>query len=165
MGCEDFRVTLRSSMELGAAHRHLLADARIVSDPEGGPLPQGCYLAYDDGEHLIELELYCVEPRIELSVRFALCNPDSVDNAFIDLVMLLAERLDAEVSVMENISPGVRGDFSPSELGPFSEIVKPMIAKKRAYWIADFGTERAPISCNEALRRFVMRLSPSSLSK
>jgi hypothetical protein len=156
MGCEDFQVLLRSTADQGSVLR-VLQHAGVEIDPGGGQLSTSVYLVHRDGRHVIELEVSHPKSWTSVSVRFALCHPDSVDNMFVDLVGKLAVALDATVRIMDEVEPGAGGNFDAHDLATFSATAKRAIAVRRAAWRVEFGSETAAIGCDEAIMRFVLR--------
>lgn len=139
MGCEDFQVMLKSRIVKKVSEvRQFLA-----KHPNIAMLGDLTY-EYSDGEHVVEFELRASE-KLELSIRFALCNPASVDSVFIALVEEISDRFDLNVQVMDV----VRGDEGVQQIGG-------CISFKRELWQKDFGLETAALGCDEALERYVL---------
>ena len=118
MGCEDFQVLLRFELLCEEVLCVLGTELWVSVDPQGGLLADSVYLGYKDGRHVIEMEVSSSgRNSTAMSLRFAVCHPDTIDEVFIDLVARLANTLRAEVSLMEDIEPGVRGDFCRASSG------------------------------------------------
>ena len=76
---------------------------------------------------------------------------------FTEFVKSIAKYLVLKIRILESCQ--VKGEddvFCPPEYFGFEEILKEIIQVKRKFWIADFGEETAVISCQEAIKRFVL---------
>jgi hypothetical protein len=114
------------------------------------------FFALRDGRHVIEFEIAHCESVFEISVRFALCNPPSVDEVFIRLITQLLERFDSTATVSDEPSEGTAKVFSRKTKDLFALEIHKSINRSRGYWRGMFGLEEAAVPVSEALRRFVL---------
>lgn len=155
MGAEETRVLLfpKSAMtrEIVNALRATgpWHDART---PSADPTCEN--LELDDGEHLIEAEVQDMPPR--LSLRFALCNPETVDTIFVGLVSRLARMLDAQVRVV-GASELAACSFSSPDLHGLDSALQQNIEDERKLWQQEFGGETLKATCEEAVVEFILR--------
>lgn len=158
MGCEDFVVSLSSSSTLTAVMRAVLALPEVHPDATCTSLPGESHLRWEDREHIIEIEV-AAAARTTMSLRFAVCHPNSIDDVFADLVVHLAAKLKADVLIAEDVQPddpGLGWAFSPSQPTDLRRALVQCIPKKRLLWRAEFGNAEARVSCREAIDRFVI---------
>ena len=159
MGIEDYRVSLRSR----SASQDSVAGwiARVpfsVPDPEGGFLPQNRYFRIDDGRHVLEVEVSDGEP-VDVSVRFMLCNPPSVEPAFLALVGELVSQFDMEIHDQEG--NGAESWWLPPErFEQFKDSTLWAIPRRRAEWVMHFGPEQFPAGAEEAGRWIIEGVRP-----
>jgi hypothetical protein len=159
MGCESI-VTVMTGIELSASEfcEHLVKHFYVHPVPPFyQKIPLEYNFEYSDTKHIIELQVsdYLNNKR-QLSCRFSLCHPPSIDKRFTEFVKSIAKDLVLEIRIRESCQVKGEGDiFHPPEYNGFDEVLKEVIQIKRKYWIADFGEETAVISCQEALKRFV----------
>lgn len=155
MGFESFRVELAG----GPATFEQAAEAvrrlpRVRPDPGTGLWPDSRYYLFDDGRHVIEIE---VAPRpVSVSLRFALCHPPSVDAALIELVRQLFDRLGMEARICEDVPSGEAQSFSADRLSEFSETVRRAVVRPRAAWVAQFGPDQFPATTRDVFERVIL---------
>jgi hypothetical protein len=157
MGCEDFQAIVHTNKSVSECRALLSMNGRVADDPEGGPLPTSTYLLYEDGQHVFEIELGETTDGTQMSIRFALCHPDSVDAGFLELIRRMTEALSGRVSIMEDVSADVPELMRADDLVSLWSLVRSGIATKRQYWTAEFGSRRASITCAEAIRQYVVK--------
>jgi hypothetical protein len=158
MGCEDFVVRLSSDFSPQHVAKVLLANKNIRHDMAFSSLPGETHFCYEDTEHFIELELACAG-RTKVSLRFAVCHPTSIDGVVAALVVELASTLRADTLIAEDLEPddsGLGMSFGPSQLEELRDSIIQCIPKKRHLWQVEFGTNKARLSCREALEVFVI---------
>lgn len=139
MGCEDFQVMLKSR----AAENFSEVKNFLAAYPNITALGNSNY-EYRDGKHVVEFEIRLSES-IELSIRFALCNPASIDEVFVALVKDVSDQFNLDIQVMDV----VQGDEGFQQVGD-------CISFKRGLWRKDFGVDVAPLGCDEAVERYVL---------
>ncbi len=131
MGCEDFQVMLKSREPT------FIEVCDFLKSHTNIKLVKGSYFEYRDDNHLIEFEVRDTE----VSLRFALCNPDTVDDVFVKLINYLSNRFSLDVVVMDD--PGAAG-------------LKDSILYKRGLWKKDFGDVVEALSCDQAIEKYVL---------
>ena len=136
MGCEDFQVLLRSKKFCFDQVSYFFSEhPKII-------LKEEPYYEYRDDKHVVELEVRSGKG-VEVSLRFALCNPATVDDVFLDLINELSDKFSFDLKVMDS------NDQRVSQ-------IKNGIDYKRNLWIKDFGDEIAALGCDEAINRFIL---------
>ena len=148
MGIEDYRVSLRSR----AAPAELVREwvrRQPNTTPDDGMLPHTRdYFRIDNGNHVLEVEVSKDDPA-EVSVRFALCNPVSVEAAFLALVRELVTTFEMEFHDQEaaEADPWWR---PPEQFDRFRESTLGAIPRRRSDWVTQFGPEQFPGGCDDA---------------
>jgi hypothetical protein len=141
MGVESFQVTLEGGhadrTELDAALR---AIAGMRLDPLPAFTPASTNYLFDDGSHIVELQLD--DTPVRVSCRFALCHPDTIDSAFIGLVRLLMDRSGMDATIRDDVRPEHERPFPPADFAEFAACLPEYIAVRRREWIAAFGPDR-----------------------
>ncbi|MGL4550787.1 MAG: hypothetical protein ACRC33_06335 [Gemmataceae bacterium] len=108
--------------------------------PDHGSIasPGSTSYTVEDGSHVIEVEV--VDSPVRVSCRFTLCHPPSVDAAFLNLVRELQRRLGMEARICDDVLPEHSQGFPPARFSEFAGVVPAYIARRRADWVAQFGT-------------------------
>ena len=113
---------------------------------------------YSDTKHVIELQVTDYTSGIpQLSCRFSLCHPHSIDKKFIEFTKSIANDLNLKIRIQESCQ--IKGDdevFCPPKYDGYEKILQEIIKVKRKYWVADFGDETAIISCQEAIKKYIL---------
>ena len=155
MGFETFRVELR-----GGAATYAQAEETVRQHPHARPDHDSiaslgsAYYTLEDGIHVIEVEVAASPVRV--SCRFTLYHPPSIDTAFMALVHELMARLGMEVKICDDIPPDHSQWFSGTQFSEFAEIVSSSIARRRAEWIANFGTVLLPAKTSEVYEKVIL---------
>jgi hypothetical protein len=142
MGLEDHRIALDCTWTTESVvdllrERLDFALAELVS-------PTTVYLEYTDSQHIIEAEVFAADDHTHIALRFALCQPASVDRVFERLVRQLIEEVGATISGAEHEAPqhALRLNFDAIQV-------------ERVAWQRVFGAETLRTSCLGAIERFV----------
>src|SRR5262249_51002461 len=155
MGFEAFRVELRGGRatyrEADEAIRKL---PHVKSDNHSVPLQGSTFYVFDDGPHVIELEL--MDTPVRLSCRFTLCHPPSVDAVFLGLVRELMDRLGMAAKICDDVRPEHAHPFAVNEFAQFVAITSGCIAARRMAWRAAFGDEAMAATTNEVYQRIIL---------
>jgi hypothetical protein len=102
--------------------------------------PMFCELVYDDGNHIIELRFTSnPDNEITISFRFALCNYDSIDEVFLELLKSVSQRIVNDFGVGEIIEQK-------------DEEILAAIKKQRTVWQKIFGNKQFPSNCDSAIQ-------------
>lgn len=152
LSAECFRVDLLGSRPTDAVA--CLAGLESVTSTQA---VHGHAFIYKDGCHVLEL---LVQPdrsgQALISVRFALCHPSSVDDAFVQLVARIAGELGMIIQICEDVPAGHADEFDPSAFVAFRAAVLSSIRSRRNWWIASFGSTTAALTSDEAIQRFIL---------
>lgn len=132
MAIEDFQVILRMKNTKFKDVVEYMLNVTNVKNIDGG------FFNYVDGVHLIEIEVR----EGGISMRFALCNPDTIDFAFLELVDKTKCMFSAELMNMES---------------EYSLDLKESIRIKRSLWRNDFGGAIAALTCKEAIAKYILK--------
>jgi len=138
MGCEDFQVMLKS------IEPNFIQVCDFLKSHINIKLVEGAYFEYRDESHLVEFEVRDLVGCVEISLRFALCNPDTVDDVFLQLINGLSNQFTFEVIVMDVIDDQSSVDINDS------------ILYKRGLWKKDFGGAVEALSCDQAIEKYVL---------
>ncbi len=134
MGVEAHRIALacaRPVSELALALRR----GGFTDDPRYLATREAMYLRRDEPEHVLECELYATERGTHLALRFALCQPATVDRSFVHVVRWLLGEHGA--MTQESLEDNLRE-----------------LHAARATWQEMFGRETFRLTCLEAVERF-----------
>ena len=155
MGFENFRVELcggsASSARAEDAVRRL---PYARPDPDSMALPGSAYFAIDDGTHVIEVEVS--DAPVQVSCRFTLCHPDSIDAAFLGLVRELQGRLGMDVHVCDDVRSEESRCFPSARFSEFAAVARDTIARRRAEWVANFGTAQLAGKTSEVYEKIIL---------
>ncbi len=154
MGVESFLVRLRGQQpdlqEIVVYSRRALG---IVPDPEQQVLTSAySYYVFRDGKHVIEFEFFQARESFDISIRFALCHPPSVDQIFIGHALALMRRFHLIATICEELPEGEPTDYGKEYLDRFTANCSWSIARARGYWREMFGSEEMGVSVSDALR-------------
>lgn len=164
MGFEHFKVDLHSGKARKDAEQVLRRLPLLSPDHDSMSFPSSSYYLWNDGKHIIEIEL--AESPLRVSCRFTLCHPRSVDSVFLDLIRKLMTQLQMAVTICDDTSPDSSQSFSPERSGELSELLPKLIAKRRREWIAAFGDHSLAATTKEVHERVILPMcQPSSLPK
>ena len=157
MGVESYLVRLRGEhRKASRVAEYARVSFGITSDFEQSPLSSAySHFVFRDGTHVIEYEFFQDGSGYEVSLRFALCHPVSVDGVFLAQAANLMTQFDLVATICEELPAGVRVVYSANELDEFVAKCAWSITRSRGYWRKMFGTEVAGVSVAGALGRFV----------
>ena len=138
MGCEDFQVMLKSR------ESDTIAVCDFLQSHANVKLVEDAYFVYQDDSHLIEFEVRDSDGKFKVSLRFALCNPDTVDDVFLQLINSFSSQFSLDLIVKDIID-------NENSVG-----IKGSILYKRALWKKDFGEKVEALSCDQAIDKYVL---------
>lgn len=156
MGAESFQVLITSGSAAAAAGKNVASALGSIAGvfPAVGdwPSPGYSYYEYHDGAYTIEIE---IAPQSEkgglwVSCRFAICNPQAIDDIFIRFVLSLATLLGGRIEIVDDVPPGAKYKFDRQAFVEFVHVARKSIEIKRHYWKADFGDDEVIATCREA---------------
>ena len=122
MGMECYLLRLEGSNSMDHMESDLIRLRRMEPDSSYKTGSRGeRYFVFRDGEHVIELELHPVSGgRVtKVSMRFALCHPDSVDRVFVEIAAGLMTRRNLSATICEDLPSGTQRDYSRHEIDAF----------------------------------------------
>ena len=157
MGMEDVGVILRpcKPLSVSAAEHQLLCDGFAASKPAFALFPNEFTYVLSDASKNIEalLKGNADDPTLMkyLSIRYAVCQPETATEAFLDVVTHLVCKLPLQI---EGISSGK--EFSRENLDEFRELAAEKAAKAKARWSSLFGgdTEEVVVSVAGSWKHF-----------
>jgi hypothetical protein len=159
VGVESYLLRLRGRRsDVDSAVEYAQNAFGLAPDPEQTVLSNAySYSAYRDGLHVIEFEYFRKDARFEISIRFALCNPSSIDQVFLGIVRSLMKKFDMTAQICEQLPKGEQTEYSVTEEDRFSANYSWSVEKSRERWRQMFGTEQAGLSVSNALQRFLIK--------
>jgi hypothetical protein len=108
---------------------------------------------YEDNSHLIESEIRSSKDQDQISLRFALCQPSTIDALLIGITTHIVAQLGGKVHISGSSHSGPFEWFSAPTVLECSSVM----LQERGVWQAMYGTSTVKLSCAEALEHFVMR--------
>lgn len=127
----------------------------IVPDLEQAPLtPAYTHFVFRDGHHVIEYEFFQDGDSCEVSLRFALCHPPSVDRVFVNQATELIKRFGLNATICEELPEDEPRIYTAADLTRFMANCAWSIARSRLYWQQMFDTEEIGLSVSDALQKF-----------
>jgi hypothetical protein len=155
---EDFGILLQPAQPLSAdlAERELLnCGFRFAGE---GSLPrERTYVLCDDTKNIEALLKYDAANEAMasyLSIRYAVCQPKSATEAFLDVVGYIAEKFCLQIT---GLAPGV--EFSCHTLGEFGEYTWEKVKRAKSRWSSLFAgdTEEVVVSVAESWKYFAVK--------
>jgi len=152
MGIESFNVVLRAkrTASIEDIRRAVLSfpNVHFVKADE-------CGLAFEfnDDTHLMEILLrgQDSDAEFDLCVRFALCNPDGIEEKFKQFVTWAACQWRPTIWQLSSAKKG-KTSFEPEEVDLFLKGVTEEIDALRRVWQRAFGSKRGPVRVDEVFR-------------
>jgi hypothetical protein len=164
MGFESFGVILR-----GGRHTSKEAIATIstlkhaLPDPESELTPGSTCFVVNDGKHAIEIEV--MEEPVQVSCRFTLCHPATVDAVFLALVKELMEALDMSVEAGPEVPSDRPREFAAAAFGQLAPILSDCISRERQQWRAAFGNQTLGATTAQVHERIIAPLYQRTVEK
>jgi hypothetical protein len=158
MGVESYLMRLRGNQsDLDEVVSYSSRMFGITPDLDQSALSSAySHYVYRDDLHVIEFEFFQATGYYEVSIRFALCSPTSVDQVFIAHVLALMRNFTLIATICEELPEREPRDYNKEDAGRFIANCSWSIARSRTYWQQMFGTEEAGLSVSDALRKFVL---------
>lgn len=156
MGIECFlaRIECSQSGDAEAARSLLIANGG-VQDSDGQRDGMSTWKV-DTGDAFIECEISRYEAASAVKFRFALCQPDSVVDAYISLLRQAAACLRGSVVLMEDVDSHLYTDIEGTPSLNFERAMKLAIGQKQFEWDKEFGSVRVKATVLEAIRRYLL---------
>ena len=144
MGIESYRTMILTKAPDSDVVQVLVAEMGFTLEEDQADV-HDTFLRFEDDEHIIECAVSDGRP-CRISLRFALCQPSSIDAVFLGLLVALTNRL-------------LR--YDPDGTSVELCEARNEIQEAREAWRALFGVATARLTPSEALRRFVIGDGPS----
>jgi hypothetical protein len=159
MGVESFLVRFGSRQpDLQAVVTYAQHSLGIVPDPQQHAMNSAySYYVFRDGLHVIEFEFWQQRESYDISMRFALCHPPSVDRVFLDHAVALTRQFDLTAIIGGELPEGEPAEYNTDNLERFAANCSWSIGREREYWQRQFGPEEMGLSVVDALRHFFFK--------
>jgi hypothetical protein len=164
MGCEALQVILKVQLSLKEVEANLLSGGLgIFEDSFFQQEKKWKYFQYRDKSHIIEIEISERDfGYTNISCRFAICHPDSIEYVFFEFLYRLSREIlpinkVKEVLIFDEVPENMSYAFNVYDIDNFKSSLSEAIKIKRRYWILDFGNERATLTCDEAIKKFILK--------
>lgn len=154
MGVEAFLVSFQGFSESPEA---VLANLKQFIDvsPNPGASMTGnstCWVLHD-GQHKLEAELRS-NPS-EISLRFAMCNPRSIDRVFLQLIRATMQQDRVLMRFCEDCEEIPEWFTTAEMVDQWQEAIQRCIEWRRHLWHQDFGDAELPATCAEAWQHVI----------
>ncbi len=157
MGMEDFGVILRprQALSVSAVEHHLFSDGFVADDPAFALFPnESTYVLRDKDKNIEALVKRNTDDQAlmkYLSIRYAVCQPETATQTFLDVVSQLVCKLPLQI---EGISSGKT--YSRGTLKEFREFVLERVVKAKSRWSSLFeqDTEEVVLSVADTWKYF-----------
>ncbi len=158
MGVESYLMRLQGNQsDLDEVIHYSRRMFGIALDLDQSPLSSAySHYVYRDDLHIIEFEFFQASGYYEVSIRFALCSPTSIDQVFIAQALELMRSFNLTATICEELPEQEPREYKKECADRFSENCSWSIARSRAYWQQLFGTEEVGLSVSDALRKFFL---------
>jgi hypothetical protein len=152
MGIECFNLRIICSSSFEEANRFLRGPLGLTDDQTHHSTHDDVFLQYEDADHIIECETMRDGPRVQISLRFALCVRITVDTIMIGLTSRIVSSLGGSV-VIGGISAEPRDwGHDPSSINDAIRDIEDC----RRTWRGLFGDSTEKLRCAAALSKYVM---------
>jgi len=155
MGAESYILRLSGKQDIESVSRYLTSTLGLKPDLNRYALTQHySYYVFGDGQHIIECELTNRSPHSQVSLRFALCNPLSITELFVDFATKLMSHLHLTAVICEQLPADAPTKYDASDIPLFAANCKWSIAHAQKEWQRAYGSEEAGLSVSDACRKF-----------
>ena len=161
MGAEAFQVMLWSAVPMQNAEQVVGGRAGVHRHTVVNPMSDARYFLYEDSEHVVELLLRPDDEGSRISMRFALCHPDSIEETFARLVLDIATDLHADFAILDTVNDEEPEELDWTQGDTFRQALGPAIRFKRTYWQRAFGVDRARLTCSQAVMELMVNRGPA----
>jgi hypothetical protein len=158
MGAESYLLRLRGQQsDLPSVVSYCRSSFGVMPDLQQFALSDAySYYVFRDALHVIEFEFYQSVGSYEISIRFALCHPSSVDQVFLAHALALMKQFNLTATICEELPEGEPREYTAADYDRFAANCSWSIARSRAYWRQMFGSEEAGLSVSDAVRAYVL---------
>jgi len=126
----------------------------VIPNPSAEMDDESSCWVLDDGQHKLEMEIQ-LEPSM-FFLRFALCNPRSVDQVFLKLIRYIMLQHNLSMRFCEDCEEVPEWFTAPDMVDQWETEILRCIESKRQLWHHEFGQEELSATCAEAFERFIM---------
>ena len=154
MGVESYLVRLTGHHDVETVGQFLTLGLGAQPDHQSRPSGNDEYFVLRDGRHVVEFELAKRGEVCELSIRFAICHPKSIDDVFVSIVTSLIKQLQMTATICELLPVGTPSRYDAVQAAKFATYCRWSIEHAREQWRRQFGSEEAGVSVSEACRKF-----------
>ncbi len=163
MGWEAFLVSISSDLTHEVVADCLLAIPGVRPQSGSDALPGYRQYVYEDPSHIIELETSseAAQAGTRISIRFALCQPASIDGIFAEFVADIAQKSKGAVMIAADAHGELAVDFQHTGMDAFAKSAAFYLGQDRAIWRRDFPDVIPRVTCGEAIEILVKRLEKS----
>lgn len=160
MGVESYlSLVRRERLDVHIVKEFVTSTLGLSPDPRQYAITTNdSYYVFQDGRHVIEFELADRSEYVQVSVRFALCHPASVDEVFIDLTTAFIRKFDMTATICEWLPEGAPTRYDVLDCKLFALNCRRSIEYAREQWRKQFGTEEAGLSISDACQHFFFRV-------
>lgn len=156
MGIEAFQVRLK-----GGSATFAEADAAVrvlpYARPDGGFLRDCVYYTAGDGSLIVEIEV-CPRP-VEISCRFAVCQPPAVDAVLVELTRRLMAATGMAATIVGETRAEHSGWFGTDCFAEFAAAIPEYAGERREDWVRAVGPEQFPATTAAAMQHVIERWS------
>ena len=160
MGMEDFGVLLRptQTLSVSAVEQHLSSRGFVMNDPAFALSPNQSTYVLSDKDKNIEV---LVKGNADdegltkyISIRYAVCQPETATEAFLDVVGQIAGKFCLQIT---GLAPGV--EFSCDSLSEFQEYTWEKVKRAKSRWssLFDGDTEEVVVSVAGSWKHFAAK--------
>lgn len=155
MGVESYLSRLTGQQDVNTIGNYLISFLSAQPDStQSAPSGSDQHFVFRDGRHVIEFELTQRGRFGQLSVRFAICHPASVDDVFVSIVTSLMAQLQMTATICEALPAGTPSEYGATEVTKFAANCRWSIESARKEWRRAFGPEEAGLSVSDACQKF-----------
>jgi hypothetical protein len=157
MGVESYLLRLTGQQDVKAIGNYLTSALGAHPDStQSAPSGSDQHFVIRDGRHVIEFELAQRGRFGQLSVRFAICHPASLDDVFVSIVASLMAQLQMTATICEVLPAGTPSEYDATEVTEFAANCRWSIDSARKEWHRAFGPEEAGVSVSDACRKYYL---------
>lgn len=143
MGIECYQIILKVEAEKDKLESVL---GSLSAEPAYIGRPDAIAYLYVKEKHILEVAAYKFEHnRCIVSIRFSLCQPQTIDYVFLDFLKYLNKSLIFQLIIVES---------EGKEINTINEeLIIRSINAKRILWKSEFGNKTDFLTCNDSLKK------------
>lgn len=143
MGAEDYQVVAEFDGDNRKHVENVIQKLGFLVEPAPYEGAKSDYFVYEDANCFIESELSACN----LSLRFAVCQPDDADSALSRIIWQLKNSV-TNFSFVDAEADPEMGQFQSAE--ELSCWIRDNAGEKRRFWFGDFGGDERKCRCCDA---------------